>query len=81
MPYFRFKPTTTKQQQQKNQTLKPMFSHVDEGHIQVNVSCGFECAVIEIKGRCVYFNSQLSRYMHSHECSCLDNSTMCAVDW
>ena len=80
MPYFRFKPKTT-QQQQKNQTLKPMFSHVYEGHIQINVLCGFECAVIEIKGRCVYFNSQLSRYMHSHECSCLDNSTMCAVNW
>lgn len=26
-----------------------MFSHVYEGHIQINALCGFECAVIEIK--------------------------------
>lgn len=43
--HFRFKSTTTKHQQQKNWTLKPMFSHVCGGHIQINTLCGFECAV------------------------------------
>lgn len=65
VPYFRFKPTTTKQQQQKNQTLKPMFSHVYEGHIQINVSCGFECAVIGNKKAGVFIST------HSYPDTCI----------
>lgn len=38
-----------------------MFSYDYGGHIQTSALWDLNVQLIEIKGRCVYFNSQLSR--------------------